>query len=445
MGLWARIAGFLRTKAQDILLEDWSELPSFLPASSSGFRVNSFTAMQHVTVMACSTLLAEDVAKLPITLYRLKKNGDKVLATDQVAYKLLRKPNPWQTRFEFVEALTHALIMRGNGYAVGVRNQRGEFTMLVPVHPDRVVVYEAPDGEVFYCVARSGLHEMAMLESEPFFIPAEDVLHIRWLSGFNSLIGLSRIGLMQEAIGLGLAQEKMMGAMTRNGVQPRGVLQIDRKLPDAFYERMKLKWKEAHSGTENVGGTPILEEGVTWKPMSMTLADAQFLESRRLSAEDICRGFRVPGYKVGVQSFASGSRAGGSMLAAQDQDYVNNVISSYCERWEPKLMDFFGLSDEEYLIQFDLNRFLRADMQSRLTALRLGVMGMIYTPNEARRYEGLAPTEGGDTLYQPSNVAPIGYTPGPGANGPGSDLTGAPASGGDGDTPAEAEGAVEPV
>lgn len=433
MGLLANLrAAFSRTKAQDIFLEDWNELVSHLPVAGSGIRISSITAMQHVTVMACSTLLSEDVAKLPINVWRVGSDGSKVPATDTAAYKVLAQPNEYQTRFEFIEYLTHALIMRGNGYAVGTRNRRGDIIKLIPVHPDRVILYEAPDGSLFYSVARMGNHETAELADQPMMIPAEDVLHVRWLAGHNSLLGLSRIQLMQEAIGLGLAQERMMGRMARNGVQPRGVLQTAKKMSQDAYDRLKLAWKQK-AGVEQTGETAILEEGIEWKPMSMNLADAQFLESRKLSAEDIARGFRVPPHKIGIMP-ASGSRSAGAMMASMDQDYVNNVVSSYCERWEPKLMQFFGLDPAQYLIEFDVNRFLRADMQTRLTALRTGVMGMIYTPNEARRYEGLPDQEGGNVLYQPANVVPIGTQPaGPAPAGPGSDVTGEPAPGGSGD------------
>src|SRR6185437_3534124 len=115
-------------------------------------------------------------------------------------------------------------------------------------------------------------------------------------------------------------------------------------------------------------------------------------------------------------------------------DYMNNTVSSYLERIENKVSQQFGLAEEGVFIEFDVSRFLRASMQTRLNALGTGVVRMIYTPNEARRAEGLPDIDGGDTLYQPVNVAPIGFTPADrSAAGPGSDQTGAPAEGGRGD------------
>ena len=113
--------------------------------------------------------------------------------------------------------------------------------------------------------------------------------------------------------------------------------------------------------------------------------------------------------------------------------YLNNTLSTDAERWEAKFNDFFGLDGEEVFVAFDLDHFNRADLQTRMTSYRTGIVGMVLTPNEGRSKEGLKRIKGGDTLYQPTNVAPIGFMPKGSETGPGSDVTGAPAPGGDGD------------
>lgn len=432
MGFWSRIADFARRRSaadsgSEVLgtYGDWG-------LSTAGTAVNSYSALAHTAVMACVSILSEDVAKLPLDVFRRLPNGGKESAKAHWLHGLLRKPNSWQTQFEWVEMSMSALVLRGNAYSVIVRNGRGVPQYLVPVHPDRVAIYEAPGGEYFYWVTRNGLHEMAALKSEPLLIPSEDMLHVRWMSAWNSLMGISRIQMMRESIGLSISQERMAGQFAGSGARPGGVLQTDHKLTKEVIERLKADWQQTQGSVRNSGKTAILEEGLKWQALGMTMQDAEFIASRQFSLSDIARGFRVPRYKLGMDEGGPGSG-----MVQMEQDYFNSVISSYCDRITQKLDATFGLESEDgdLFTEFDYGRLIKADMQTRLNAYRTGIVGMIYKPNEARAAEGLPSVEGGDTLYQPTNVAPIGFTPAASASqsGPGSDTTGAPAAGGDGD------------
>lgn len=433
MGVLTRLAAWWLERSGTI--EDWFREFGDLNKSATGIAVTQFRAMQASTVMACVSMLSEDVAKLPAHVYRRQKDGGKTIVADHPLEKLLRKPNAWQTRFEFVEFMQAALLLRGNAYAPIVRNGRGVPIGLVPVNPDRVSLFESPGGALFYCVQRHGMHDMAALETLPLMIPAEDMLHLRWLSQ-NSLSGLSRIGLAREAIALSLAQERHAAQLFGNGARPGGVLQTDKRLGKETIERLKTQWK-ANYGGENTGSTAVLEEGLKWQALGMTSVDAEFLASRRFQVEEIGRMFRVPGHKLGILP-AGGT---GPSAVQADQDYMNNVVSSYVERWEAKLDDTFGLSDAGLFVEFDVNRFLRADIQTRYAAYRTAIVGTFMKPNEARRLEGLPDDPKGDVLLQPTNVAPLGFVPTNGngsGSGPGSDVTGSPAPGGDGDPAAVA-------
>lgn len=428
MGLWSRIAGLVRGKSESTSVDAWFERYGLTSKSATGLPVTQVTSLQVSTVMACVSILAEDVAKLPVHVYRRRRDGGRDIVAGHPLERLLQKPNSWQSRFEFIEMMMVALLLRGNAYACIIRDGRGKPVALVPVNPDRVWIYEAPAGEVFYQVARRGLHETAELSSLPLMVPAEDMLHVRWLSQENSLWGISRISYAREVIGLALAQQELAARLAGNSTNLGGVLQTDQRLNDEVVARLKANWKEKFAGVQNAGQTAVLEQGLKWQPLGMTAQDAEFVASRDLQVLEICRLFRMPPHKVGVME-----RMAGATLEQVDQDYVNNTVSSYLERWEAKLGDTFDLAGDGLYCEFDVTRFLRASLQVRYNAYRTGIVGMFVTPNEARRAEGLPDLEGGDTLYQPTNVAPIGFSPTGAETGPGSDTTGSPAAGGDGD------------
>ena len=91
--------------------------------------------------MACVSILASDVAKIPLDVYRRLPNGGKEVFADHYLHRLLREPNNWQDGFEFKEMLQASLVLRGNGYAVAVRNGRGDAALpgADPPRPGRTV------------------------------------------------------------------------------------------------------------------------------------------------------------------------------------------------------------------------------------------------------------------------------------------------------------------
>lgn len=431
MGLWSRVWDAIVGKSMSP--DEWWDQFGPTSVSAGGMAVTQLTALQVSTVQACVAIRAEDVAKLPVHVYRRLGNGGRQIVTDHPLEKVLQSPNSYQSRFEFVEQLQVSILLRGNAYAAILRDGRGRVTDLIPINPDRVFIYEATGGQVFYNVARRGPHDAAVLKSLPLMIPAEDMFHLRWMALDNSLVGASRINLAREAIGLALSQQELAGRLSANSTNLGGVLTTDQKLTDAAAARLKASWKERQQGLRNAGETAVLEQGLKWQATGMTAKDAEMVAGREFQVPEIARLFRMPLHKIGVlDAIAAPS------MEQLDQDYMNSVVSSDLGRWEAKLEHTFGLADDGLFVQFDVTGLLRANQSARFAAYRTGIVGMFMKPNQARRAEG-AWADGweddpnGDKLYQPTNVAELGFEPAGKETGPGSDVTGAPAPGGHGD------------
>jgi HK97 family phage portal protein len=430
MGLWSRIADFARRRSGDTGDDRlWGNWGGGGP-TNSGVQISSFTAMQHVAVMACVSILSQDVAKIPLGIYRRLGNGGKQAAKEHYLHRLLREPNNWQTALEFKEMLTASLALRGNGYAVAVRDGRAEPKYLVPIHPDRVGLFEAPSGEYFYAVTRNGLHEMAMLRDLPLLIPSYDMLHVRWLSQWNSLLGSSRLTMVRESIGLGIGLEEHQARFVGQGARTGGVLSTDQKFASKeVREQLREEWARLQAGPKNSGATAILEQGLKWQSLGLSMVDAQFIESRKFQLRDIARAFDVPPYKLAIEGEAEGPA-----MVQMGQEYLNGPISGYCERWKAKGEQFFEIDGEELFLDWDYGHFLKADLASRFTAYRQAIGGPWMAVNEGRRAEGMPDVPNGDVVQQATNMAPIGWTPPDrGAGGQGSNQTGGPAEGGNGD------------
>src|SRR5262249_29655885 len=130
MGFWSRLAAFAQRQAGTpaagvdpvgselfSAFNDWA-------GSAAGGPVYATTPLYPSAVTACVAVLAEDAAKLPIIMQRRLPNGGKqpVRARDHYLARLLKKPNQWQTRFEFIEMLMAALVLRSQAFAVILRD-----------------------------------------------------------------------------------------------------------------------------------------------------------------------------------------------------------------------------------------------------------------------------------------------------------------------------------
>ena len=383
-------------------------------SSASGLFVSQATAMTVPTVYACVTRRATDVSRCRPRLLKMKDDGTKVYIDDHPVAELFKTPNAPQTWIEFIEQMHTAYLLRGNAYAAIIRNGKGDPIALIPINPDAVMVLEAADGQYFYNVNRIGLWQIAMLRNFPVAIPSEDILHIRGLT-FNSLVAVSTIGLARDTIGLDMGLSQQASRFVGNGARPSGVLMSDKVLSKDAAARLKSSWSDYQQGIQNVGGTAVLEEGIKWQQLQLTSVDMQFMAQREMSVLDVCRFWRVPPHKVAVAD-----RAASMNIPQQDADYVNNTVAPDLDRWEAILCKTLGLDAEGISIEFDVNRLLRADIMTRYTAYRLGVTSGILTPNEARKAEGLPPSDApmADELLVPANTAALG-----------SDMTGTAADG----------------
>lgn len=387
--------------------------------SATGMLVSQATAMGVSTVYACVNRLATDLARCTPRLYELNYDGTKSYIDDHPLSAIFKKPNAQQTWFEFAWQMWVGLLLRGNAYAAIKRDRKYVPYALIPINPDAVFVLESSEGNVFYNVNRIGLWQIAMLREFPTALAEDDMFHMRGLS-FNSLVGVSTIGLGRDAIGLAMGLEQQASRWMNNGARPSTWLKTARQLSETAASRLKKQFDNQHAGIQNTGQTVVLEEGLEPVTLELKSVDLEFMSQRNLQILEVCRLFGVPPHKVGVVD-----RGSVQNIAQQDQDYVNTAIMQKIELGEQKIEQVFDLVDEGIYVELDHKQLLRADIMTRRNASRLGIISGITTPNEERREDNLSPKPGGDSLFVPTNSAALGSE----ASGQAADAAGRPAAG----------------
>jgi HK97 family phage portal protein len=372
--------------------------------SATGLIISQATAMAVSAIYACVTIRAQDVARCTPRVFHTKpKSGTREQIFEHDLVELFRNPNEQQTWFEFAEQTVAGYLLRGGGYALARRrNKRAEVSDLIPINPDAVQVLEGYNGGVFYNVNRVGLWQMAMLREFPPAINAEDMFHLKGLT-FNALVALSTIHMARDAVGIAMGLEQQAARWMANGARPSTILESKKELSEPTAKRLKKQFDELKAGLANTGSTILLEDGITAKALTLTSSDLAFIEQRKFQVEDSCRFYRVPPFKLGATELR------GIDIEEINNDYVSGTIMPDLVRIEQRFEKTFDLPRQNLSVDFDERALLRSATKVRFANNRIGLGGASFlTVNEVRAGEQLPPVDGGDVLYQPSNLAALG-------------------------------------
>lgn len=250
--------------------------------TASGEYVTACKSLQNMAILRCVTLISESIGMLPLNLHR---SGDEMaFATDHSLYSVLkRRPNNWQTPYEFKSLLQAHVLLHGNGYARAIRSM-GRIIRLVPMHPNKVKPIQNDDWSMTYRFTRQ--------DGGIIDLPGSDVLHLRDISE-DGVVGMSRVKLAREAIGIALQAERAAARLFKNGVMAGGALSSPNALSDAAFKRLQDSL-EGRSGADQAHKWMILEEGLKAEQFANTAVDSQHLENRNHQIEEIARAFGVP-------------------------------------------------------------------------------------------------------------------------------------------------------
>ena len=370
---------------------------SFLFGStSSGKVVNERSAMQMTAVYACVRILSEAIASLPLHVYRYNETGGKEKALTHPLYTLLHdEPNPEMSAFSFRETLMTHLLLWGNGYAQVIRNGRGEVMALYPLMPDRMVVDRDAQGRIIYEYTRSDGDARTVGGKSTVRLAPSDVLHIPGL-GFDGLVGYSPIAMAKNAIGMGLACDEYGASFYQNGAQPGGVLEHPGVVKDPG--RVRDSWNAIYQGSANAHRIAVLEEGMAYKPISISPEQAQFLQTRKFQIDEIARIFRVPPHMVGDLEKSSFSN-----IEQQSLEFVKYTLAPWISRWEQAIYRalFSEAEKKRFFVRFNVEGLLRGDYKSRMDGYAVARQNGWMSANDIRELENFdrIPAEDGGDLF----------------------------------------------
>lgn len=363
--------------------------------SATGKSITYKNALEVTTVLACARVIAEGIAQVPFKLYR-EEARRRVPAKEHPLYEVLyRRPNFFQTAFEYRETLALHAVLCGAHFSF-INRVGGQIKELIPFEPQHVTVKRAKDGTLSYKVQRQEGNEQEF--------PAEAIWHVRGPS-WDSYTGLDAVRLAREAIGLALATDEAQASLMKRGARVGGVLSVEGSLGDDKYEQLR-KWVEKHvEGSANTGRMMILDRAAKFTGSQMTAVDAQQLETRKYQVEEICRALRVMPIMVGYSDKTATYASAEQMFLA----HVVHTLAPWYQRIEQSV-DVNLLTKKEreagLYSKFTEEGLLRGSLKDTKDMILGYVNGGILTPNEGRALLEQDPDAdpSSDKLRIPANI-----------------------------------------
>lgn len=364
--------------------------------SEAGQQVTERTVLQLSTVWACARLIAETIATLPLGIYERTSQGRRSASEHPLYFILHDQANADSTAAVFWEAMILSMLLRGNGIAEKqlLGNRLVGLRFLAPA---RLNITRNVSGQRRYLYTESDGNQREISESRIFRIPGF-TLDGDW--------GVSSIEYGAKVFGSALA-----AATAANGTFERGLSQtVAFKFPHLLKKEQREDFREAFkeiAGAVNAGKPALLEGGMEAQTIGINPKDAQLLESRAFSVEEICRWFRVPPFMVG---HSEKSTSWGTGIEHQMIGFLTFTLRPWLTRIEQAIRKDL-LSPVErlrYYAEFSVEGLLRADSAGRSEYLAKMVNNGLMTRDEARAKENLAPKGGNaDVLTVQTALVPI--------------------------------------
>ena len=364
--------------------------------TSAGVKISPESAMAISTVYACVSKISQTVAALDRKVYKSTATGRDITAHPS-ALLLTSMADPVTTSFNFWENIISDSLMYGTGFAACEKNGNGQPSRLVWLPATQMHLQERQNQSTLYHFSK--FNERTQRRETVHTYTADELIIV------PAFRNVSPITLHRETIGLARAAEDFGASFFGSGGHLSGVLTVEGGLTDEQFQALSHSWQAKYHGNNGAHATAILEHGIEYERIGIPPDQAQFIETRKISAQEIARIFNVPAALIGLETNVTYSN-----VEQQSIFFATYTIAPLVKRIEEELNEKLFTPKERASglhVDFDMATLLRADVDARseyyVKMLSHGVMSV----NEVRQIEGLNPIAEGDQHVVQSGFVPL--------------------------------------
>lgn len=376
----------------------WADGRAHGGEGDAGEIVTPRSALSLSAVWACSNLISGTISSIPLQVFKTDANGYRQPDKSHPLYTVLHdSPNFDQTALDFWDYINLSIELWGNGFAHKIRSAEGRIIALRPIRPDSITVRRLTNGPLEY---RWTLDGRNYTETEG------NVFHVRGPGG-DPLGGMSTLTFARNSFSAAQAADRAAAGMFKNGLRPSGVIKFKEWLTPEQRTVAEAAIAEKYLGAVNSGRPFIAEGGMEYQHLTISPEDAQMLETRQFSIEEVCRFFGVPPVLVG---HAGASTAWPTSVEQQQIMFVQFTLRRRLKRIEQAISKQLLTPEDRargVMAEFNIEGLLRGDSASRAAFYGAGLMSGWLTINEVRGRENLPAVAGGEVPRMQMQNIPI--------------------------------------
>jgi HK97 family phage portal protein len=371
----------------------------FLPMQAMGGKNIIVTTKKSINLGVIFECI--DVIKRTLTLVTPKvieqRTDGKYPAVNHPLYSLINiQPYTLYTASDYYGQMIADYLLYGNAYAYIIRD-RGQVVGLKRLEPENVEPYILDfDGmeERWYKVSN---------ERIPTAVSQQDMVHLMDFN-FDGIKGLSRIQLKRSTITDAGQIQAYSTDMYKDGVSVSGYLETDRVIGKDELDYLRRKFEQ--QATSKNGGIAALPQGFKYHALQYNLpfADAELVEAKKYSVEDIARIFGVP------LSLIQRSDMADNKADSEYNRFLATTIAPLTILLENEHNRKLFINDRaRYYMKFELKGLYRVDMLTRYQAHQIALSHGFMNKDEVRDVEGMnqIPEGQGQVFYQMLNTIPL--------------------------------------
>ncbi|BDU95380.1 portal protein [Clostridium perfringens A] len=364
-----------------------------------GFTISGKKALKENTVYICTKIRAESIGKLSLKVYKEREEYKE----HELYYLLKYKPNPLMNSINFWKCIEAQRTLKGNAYAYIERNKKGQVTGIYPIDSDNVT--KVIDDNNFLSSLSKVWYIVIDNKGIKHKLYSDEILHFIGDITLDGLIGIAPLEYLKCTVENGRATQEFVNKFFKNGLSKKGVIQYVGDLDEKAKRTFRKEFESMSNGLENAHSVSLLPLGYQFQPLSLSMADAQFLENSKLTKREIAAAFGMKSYHLNDLE-----RATFNNLTEQQKDFYITTLQPSLTNYEQEMQDKLFSQYEtlkDVRVEFNVDTILRSDIKTRYESYRIGIQSGFLSPNEVRKKENLPAKDGGDELLANGNMIPI--------------------------------------